>query len=45
METELTALRRDVAYLMDRTQIMDCIAAHARGDLPGPHAQHHYSQL
>src|SRR6516225_4430404 len=31
METELTAVRRDVAYLMDRTQIMDCIAGHARG--------------
>ena len=31
METELAAVRRDVAYLMDRTQIMDCIAGHARG--------------
>ena len=31
METELTALRRDVAYLMDRTSIMDCVAGHARG--------------
>ena len=31
METELTAVRRDVAYLMDRTRIMDCIAGHARG--------------
>jgi len=31
METELTAVRRDVAYLMDRTQIIDCIAGHARG--------------
>ena len=31
METELTAVRRDVAYLMDRTAIMDCIAGHARG--------------
>lgn len=31
MEAELTAVRRDVAYLMDRTQIMDCIAGHARG--------------
>ena len=86
METELTAMQRDVAYLMDRTAIMDCIARHARGcdrhdvdlitaayhsdgidehgnvtnlgarirrlgqshacgDLPGPHAQHHHSQL
>jgi hypothetical protein len=31
METELAAVLRDVAYLMDRTQIMDCIARHARG--------------
>ncbi|HXY64409.1 MAG TPA: nuclear transport factor 2 family protein [Mycobacterium sp.] len=31
METELTAVKRDVAYLMDRTTIMDCIAGHARG--------------
>ncbi|MGO9507506.1 MAG: nuclear transport factor 2 family protein [Mycobacterium sp.] len=31
METELTALRQDVAYLMDRTAIVDCIARHARG--------------
>ena len=31
MGTELDSLRRDVAYLMDRTAIVDCIAAHARG--------------
>ena len=31
MGTELESLRRDVAYLMDRTAISDCIAAHARG--------------
>jgi SnoaL-like domain len=31
METELAEVRRDVAYLMDRTAIMDCIAGHARG--------------
>ncbi len=28
---DLTQLRRDVQYLMDRTQILDCIARHARG--------------
>ena len=31
METELTAMQRDVTYLMDRSAIMDCIARHARG--------------
>jgi len=29
--TELEQLRRDVRYLLDRTAIVDCIAAHARG--------------
>ena len=29
--TELDELRRDVQYLLDRTAIADCIAAHARG--------------
>ena len=28
---ELEQLRRDVAYLMDRQAILDCIASHARG--------------
>jgi ketosteroid isomerase-like protein len=28
---ELARLRRDVRYLQDRTAILDCIAAHARG--------------
>ncbi|NUU24993.1 MAG: nuclear transport factor 2 family protein [Streptomycetaceae bacterium] len=28
---QLADLRRDVRYLMDRTAILDCIAAHARG--------------
>jgi SnoaL-like domain len=31
MQTEIDALRRDVAYLMDRAAIADCIASHARG--------------
>lgn len=31
MEADLVALRRDVAYLMDRTAIADCVARHARG--------------
>jgi SnoaL-like domain len=31
METEFAAVQRDVAYLMDRAAIMDCIARHARG--------------
>lgn len=31
MQNEIDALRRDVAYLMDRTAITDCIARHARG--------------
>ncbi len=31
MEADLAALRTDVAYLMDRTAIADCIARHARG--------------
>ena len=30
-EAELDQLRRDVQYLKDRTAILDCIAAHARG--------------
>ena len=30
-EGELAQLRRDVQYLKDRTAILDCIAAHARG--------------
>lgn len=30
-ETDLMRLQRDVAYLMDRTAILDCIARHARG--------------
>jgi SnoaL-like domain len=30
-EAELADLRREVAYLRDRTAILDCIAAHARG--------------
>lgn len=31
MESDLDALRRDVAFLMDRSAIADCIARHARG--------------
>jgi hypothetical protein len=31
MEIEFAAVQRDVAYLMDRAAIMDCIARHARG--------------
>lgn len=31
MGTDLEALRRDVTYLMDRMEISDCIATHARG--------------
>ena len=27
----LEALQRDVRYLMDRTEILDCISRHARG--------------
>lgn len=30
-DDELARLRRDVQYLLDRTQILDCIARHARG--------------
>ncbi len=30
-DDELAQLQRDVRYLMDRTQILDCIARHARG--------------
>src|SRR4029434_6677061 len=30
-EAELERLRRDVQYLKDRADILDCIAAHARG--------------
>jgi hypothetical protein len=30
-ETDLAQLQRDVRYLMDRQQIYDCIARHARG--------------
>ena len=30
-EIELERLRRDVQYLKDRADILDCIAAHARG--------------
>ena len=30
-DTDLTLLRRDVQYLLDRTAILDCIARHARG--------------
>ena len=30
-EDELEALRRDVRYLMDRTEILDCIANQSRG--------------
>ena len=29
--TDLDALGRDVSYLKDRTEILDCIARHARG--------------
>jgi len=29
--TDLDELQRDVRYLMDRTAILDCVAAHARG--------------
>ena len=28
---DFTSLRQDVRYLMDRTEILDCIARHARG--------------
>jgi hypothetical protein len=31
IETELEQLRRDVQYLKDRADILDCIATHARG--------------
>lgn len=31
MDNSLEQLQKDVQYLMDRTQIMDCIAQHARG--------------
>jgi hypothetical protein len=31
VDTEVTTLARDVRYLMDRTQILDCISRHARG--------------
>ena len=30
-EEDIDQLRRDVRYLMDRTAILDCIAAHSRG--------------
>ncbi len=30
-DDDLTALQRDVRYLMDRTSILDCISQHARG--------------
>jgi hypothetical protein len=30
-QSELEELRRDVRYLKDRTEILDCIAGHARG--------------
>jgi len=31
IDTQLADLRRDVQYLKDRTEILDCIARHARG--------------
>src|SRR4051794_12410063 len=31
MTDDLAQLRRDVRYLMDRQEILDCIARHARG--------------
>jgi hypothetical protein len=31
IETEIEALRRDVQYLKDRADVLDCIATHARG--------------
>ncbi|MCU1453274.1 MAG: hypothetical protein JWN46_1420 [Acidimicrobiales bacterium] len=31
MDTDLDELRRDVRYLTDRIEILDCIAQHARG--------------
>lgn len=31
VDTSLEALHRDVRYLLDRTEILDCIARHARG--------------
>lgn len=30
-DTNFAALERDVRYLMDRTEILDCVARHARG--------------
>ena len=30
-DTDLSLLRRDVQYLLDRTAILDCVARHARG--------------
>src|SRR5689334_25255203 len=30
-DTDLSLLRRDVQYLLDRTSILDCVARHARG--------------
>ena len=30
-EDELEALRRDVRYLMDRSEILDCVANQSRG--------------
>ena len=30
-DTELDQLRREVRYLMDRTEILDCISRHSRG--------------
>ena len=31
VDTDVATLARDVRYLMDRTQILDCISRHARG--------------
>ncbi|MFI5507816.1 nuclear transport factor 2 family protein [Mycobacterium sp. NPDC051804] len=31
VDTDLDCLARDVRYLMDRTEILDCISRHARG--------------
>lgn len=31
VDTTLTTLQRDVRYLLDRTEILDCVARHARG--------------
>jgi len=31
LDTDLDTLARDVRYLMDRTEILDCISRHARG--------------